>query len=63
MAPRRARGDGRDSTQDRERGQRTAVEGHLIAAAAVGGGVAQLQDDDLLGHDVELVAAGARACR
>ena len=57
MAPRRARGDGRTRPRTGTR-QRTAVEGHFVAAAAVGGGVAQFQDDDLLGHDVELVARG-----
>ncbi len=40
-----------------KRRQRTAIQCHFIALAAFRAGVAQLQNDDLVGHDVELVAA------
>src|ERR1700736_1745818 len=40
-----------------ERGQRARVERELVTGPAILRRVAQLQHDDLVGHDVELVAA------
>src|ERR1700737_1876738 len=37
--------------------ERTTIQSHFISPAAFRAGVAQFQDDDLVGHDVEFVAA------